>query len=154
MRVFRLRNADPSEVAEQLAQLFPDDTASGSARTRPGSASAGPHRPGTIQPGVAAADIRNPDGSERKQKLGRVLAVADARASSLVVSAASSLMPQIAALIERLDADPGRKEVDAFWDLRNADPQDVKQVLQDLFNRNITVQNNNDNNPLLGQNNR
>ena len=37
--------------------------------------------------------------------------------------------------------------------MRNADPQDVKQVLQDLFNRNTTVQNNNNNNPLLGQNN-
>ena len=62
-------------------------------------------------------------------------------------------MPQIAKLIEQLDADPGRKELVCYWDLRNADPQDVKQVLQDLFNRNITVQNNNNNNPLLGQNN-
>jgi len=62
-------------------------------------------------------------------------------------------MPQIAALIEGLDTDPGRKEVVSFWVLRNADPQDVKQVLQDLFNRNTTAQNNNNNNPLLGQNN-
>ena len=60
-------------------------------------------------------------------------------------------MPQIAALIERLDADRGRKEVVGFWDLRNADPQDIKLVLQDLFNRNISSQS--DNNVLLGQNN-
>ena len=61
-------------------------------------------------------------------------------------------MPQIAQLIERLDADAGRKEIVSHWDLRNADPQDVKQVLQDLFNRNNTAQNNN-NNSLLVQNN-
>jgi hypothetical protein len=79
------------------------------------------------------------------------MTVADARTSSLLVSAARNLMPQIAALIERLDAERGRKEVVGFWDLRNADPQDVKQVLQDLFNRNISSQN--DNNLLLGHNN-
>ena len=79
------------------------------------------------------------------------MTVADARTSSLLVSAARSLMPQIAALIERLDADRGRKEVVGFWDLRNADPQDIKLVLQDLFNRNISSQS--DNNVLLGQNN-
>ena len=62
-------------------------------------------------------------------------------------------MPQIAALIEQLDANPGRKELVSFWDLRNADPQDVKQVLQVLFNRNTTTQNNDNSNPLLGQNN-
>ena len=58
-------------------------------------------------------------------------------------------MPQIAALIEQLDADPGRKELVSYWDLRNADPQDVKQILQDLFNRNITAQNNDNNNAAL-----
>ena len=152
LRVFRLRNADASEVAEQLSQLFPDDTASGSAQDEAGFSFGGPPPPGSDSPDAAAGSLQS-DGSERKTKQGRVLAVADPRASSLVVSAASSLMPQIAALIEQLDADPGRKEVVGFWDLRNADPQDVKQVLQDLFNRNITVQNNNDNNPLLGQNN-
>ena len=40
-----------------------------------------------------------------------------------------------------------------FWELRNADPQDVKTVLQDLFNRNTAMQNNNNNNPLLSQSN-
>ncbi len=62
-------------------------------------------------------------------------------------------MSQIASLIEDLDSDPGRKEVISFWQLRSADPQDVRLVLQDLFNRNLSVQNNDNNNPLLGQNN-
>jgi type II secretory pathway component GspD/PulD (secretin) len=152
LRVFRLRNADPGEAAEQLSQLFPDDATSGSGQEQTGFSFGGPPPPGSDLPDPTTGNLQS-DGGERKKKQGRVLTVADSRTSSLVVSAASTLMPQIATLIERLDADPGRKEVVSFWELRNADPQDVKQVLQDLFNRNITAQNNNNDNPLLGQNN-
>jgi type II secretory pathway component GspD/PulD (secretin) len=150
LRVFHLHNADPGELAEQLAQLFPNDTASGSAQDQAEFSFDGLPPPGSNLPDAATSSLQS-DGSERKMKQSRVLAVADPRTSSLLVGTASSLMPQIAALIGRLDTDPGRKEVMNFWELRNADPQDVKQVLQDLFNRNTTAQNNN--NPLLGQNN-
>ena len=149
VRLFRLRNADPAELADQLAQLFPDDSGTGSGQSQAAFGMDGP--PGG---GVAGADAGTlaSDTGGRKKKQGRVLAVADPRSSSLLVSAGSALMPQIAALIKQLDADSGRKEMVSYWDLRNADPQDVKQVLQDLFNRNTTAQNNNSN-PLLGQNN-
>lgn len=152
LRVFRLRNADASEVAEQLSQLFPDDTTSGSTQDQAGFNFGGPPPPGSDLPD-ATTGSRQSDGSERKKKQGRVLAVADPRSSALVVSAASTLMPHVAALIEQLDANPGRKEVVSFWELHNAEPQDVQQVLQVLFQRNTTVQNNNNNNPLMGQNN-
>jgi general secretion pathway protein D len=149
LRVFRLRNADASELAEQLGQLFAEDSSSGS---RQGEAvfDFGEPPPGDGPPEVGMAGAQ-PQRSQTQTKRGKVLVVADARTSSLVVSAASSLMPRLAALIERLDADQGRKEVLGYWDLRNADPQDVKQVLQCLFNRNISSPN--DNSPLLGQNN-
>ena len=150
LRVFRLRNADASELAEQLAQLFPEDSSSGSGQGEAGFSFGEPPPPGGGPPDAGTAGLQS-DSSQAQTKRGRVLTVADARTSSLVVSAARGLMPQIAALIERLDADRGRKEVVGFWDLRNADPQDVKQVLQDLFNRNSSSQN--DNNLLLGQNN-
>ena len=40
------------------------------------------------------------------------------------------------------------------YELQNADPQDVSQVLQDLFNRNTAMRNNSNNrNSLLGQSN-
>ena len=152
LRVFRLRNAEADEVAEQLSQLFPDDTTTSSSREQVGFSLDGPPQPGNTLSGSTTGGSQS-DVSERKKKQGQVLAVAVPRSSSLVVSAGSTLMPQIAKLIERLDADPGRKELVCYWNLRNADPQDVKQVLQDLFNRNMTVQNNNNNNPLLGQNN-
>jgi general secretion pathway protein D len=150
VRLFRLRNADPAELVDQLAQLFPDDTGAGSSQDQAAFDMGGP--PGS---GGSDTDTGNPqsDSGERKMRQGRVLAVADPRSSSILVSAGSARMPQIAALIKQLDADAGRKEVVSYWNLRNADPQDVKQILQDLFNRNSTAQNNNSDNPLLGQNN-
>ena len=64
------------------------------------------------------------------------------------------MMPQIADMIAELDSDKGRKEVVGFYDLQNADPQDVYSNLQELFQRNnVRQQNNNNQNTMLGQNN-
>jgi general secretion pathway protein D len=150
VRVFRLRNADPAELVDQLAQLFPDDTGTSSSQDQAAFDMGGP--PGSGGSDAGTGDLQS-DTGERKKKQGRVLAVADLRSSSILVSAGSARMPQIAALIKQLDADAGRKEIVSYWNLRNADPQDVKLILQDLFNRNSTGQNNNSDNPLLGQNN-
>jgi general secretion pathway protein D len=150
VRLFRLRNADPAELVDQLAQLFPDEGGTGSSQDQSGFDMGGPPGGGGFD-----ADTGNSpsDTGERRMRQGRVLAVADPRSSSILVSAGSARMPQIAALIKQLDADAGRKEIVSYWSLRNADPQDVKQILQDLFNRNSTAQNNNSDNPMLGQNN-
>ena len=61
-------------------------------------------------------------------------------------------MAEVVKLIETLDGNSGKKELVKFWDLRNANPQGVNQVLQDLFNRNGAMRNNNDRNSLLGEN--
>jgi hypothetical protein len=63
-------------------------------------------------------------------------------------------MPQIAEMITQLDASPAKKEQVAVFDLQNADPQDVYQIMQDLFNRNNSMRaNNNSRSSMLGQNN-
>jgi type II secretory pathway component GspD/PulD (secretin) len=88
------------------------------------------------------------------KKLGKVVAVPDPRTGSIIVAASKTLMPQIEEMIRELDADKGKKEVVGFYELQNADPQDVSQNLQDLFNRiNVRMQNNNNQNSLLGRNN-
>lgn len=148
MRVFRLTNAEPAELADQLAQLFPDETSSGTGQDSgslpfffPGGGG-GPGGQGTGNSG---------GGSEHMKKLGKVLAVPDARTSSLIVTAAKTLMPQIAGMIATLDADRGRRELVSVFELRNADPQDISQNLQDLFNRN-SARAQNDQNSFLGRN--
>ena len=84
--------------------------------------------------------------------MGRVLAVSDPRTSSLIVTASKTLMPQIADMIAELDSDKGRKEVVGFYDLQNANPQDVYNNLQDLFQRNNVRPQSTTANPMLGQN--
>jgi type II secretory pathway component GspD/PulD (secretin) len=148
LRVFRLTNADPSELADQLAQLFPDDSSSNNNNNNQNVPFffRGRFGPGNNTP-VA-------NGSERAKKLGKVLAVPDPRTSALIVTASKTLMPQIAEMIAELDADKGKREVVSYYELQNADPQDVSQNLQDLFNRStVRMQNNNNQNTFLGRNN-
>jgi general secretion pathway protein D len=152
LRVFPLVNADASEIADQLATLFPDPTTSGTGSQNsmtPFSFFRGGFGGGR---GSSTASIAN--NSDRAKKLGRVLAVPDPRTSKIIVMASKTLMPQIEDMIKELDADKGRKEVVGFFDLRNADPQDVYNNLQDLFQRNnVRQQQNNNQNALLGANN-
>ena len=134
LRVFRLLNADPVELADQFTQLFPDETRTGSNQNQgPGGFLFGGRR------GGAAASQSTT--SDRARKMGRVLAVADQRTSSIIVAASRTLMPQIVEMVAELDSSPAKKEKVAVYDLQNANPQDVQQVLQDLFNRNTYMRN-------------
>ena len=147
LRVFSLKNADPAETADQLATLFPDPTASTS-----GSQNNTPFFMRGQFGGGRGGATATAAGSERTKKMGRVMAVPDPRTSSIIVMASKTLMPQIEDMVTELDSDKGRKEVVGFYDLQNANPQDVQAALQDLFNRNTRVNNNNQN-LLLGNNN-
>lgn len=148
IRVFTLQNADPTDLADQLSQLFPDETRSNSGNQRGGMRFFGGGAFGQ------AAGGQTTGSTQRNLKKTRVLAVADSRTSSLIVTASSEQMPQIAEMIAKLDASPAKKESVAVFDLQNANPQDVYQILQDLFNRNNSMRaNNNSRNSMLGQNN-
>ncbi|HVY71577.1 MAG TPA: secretin N-terminal domain-containing protein [Verrucomicrobiae bacterium] len=137
LRVFQLRNADPQELADMLTNLFPDETKTGNNNNQ------GPIRFG----GFFGQNNRNRAGaqntSERAQKQGRVIAVPDARTSSLIVSAAGELMPQIAQMINQLDGSQARKQRVYVYSLENADVQEVEQILQEMFQRNTTSMNRN-----------
>jgi hypothetical protein len=148
VRVFRLANAEPSELADQLAQLFPDTTSNNQNDNNvpfffPGGG--GP-------PGAANASAST-GTSEHLKKIGKVLAVPDPRTSSLIVTASKTLMPQIAEMVASLDSDRGKREVVSYFDLKSADPQDVYQNLQDLFNRSTARAQSDNQNSFLGRNN-
>ena len=78
------------------------------------------------------------------KKKQRVLSVPDQRTASIVVSAASELMPQIAEMIAQLDANPAKKQKVFVYSLENADVQQVEQILKGMFER-TTTQNRNNN---------
>lgn len=125
IRVFPLRHSDPQEMAALITSLFPDETTQ--------SSGSGPRRffgpgPGGF-PGLAA----NNTPSERVRKQSRVIAVADLRTSSVVVTASRQLMPQIASMIEQLDNNPARKQRVFVYELRNAEPGRAEEILRGLF---------------------
>jgi general secretion pathway protein D len=153
LRLFQLKHADPGDLADQIGQVFPD-TANTSSGAQGGFRFGGPGGfPGGQFGGPPGSDQAQSSPSDRQKKQGRVIAVADPRTSSLLVSAAANLMPQIVRMVEQLDSDPSRKESVHVFDLRNADPTAINQALQDLFARNTAQRNNNNQNGLLGNNN-
>jgi type II secretory pathway component GspD/PulD (secretin) len=139
LRVFRLVNADPVETADLLATLFPDET-----RTNSGNNNNQQFRflGGGRGGGRGGANTAT-QPSERMKKQGRVLAVPDQRTSSVIVSAASELMPQIATMIAQLDSSPARKQKVFVYSLENADVQETALILQEMFQRNTTTMNRN-----------
>jgi type II secretory pathway component GspD/PulD (secretin) len=127
IRVFRLQHADPQETATLLGSLFPDPTAQSNQRGGFGGFFRGG---GFGQGGNTAA---SGDQSDRMKKQTKVLAVADNRTRSVVVTAARDTMEQIGKMVEQLDNDPARQQKVFVFEVQNTDPEAVQQALQDLF---------------------
>lgn len=138
LRVFRLRHADPMEMAELFLELFPDETNSRNGNQNQGGFQFGGFRGNN-------RNNQNNSSSDRQKKKGRVSAVADQRTSSLIVSAASELMPQIEEMIDQLDK-PAKQQKVFVYSLENADVDQVQQVLRDMFERSGSTANRNSQN--------
>lgn len=135
LRVFRLQYADPAEMAEILSGLFPDETSSRSSNNNNrGQRFGGFGMFGGMNRGGGGGNSSS-NNSDRALKKGRVVAVPDARTSSVIVSADREIMGQIAEMVKQLDANPARKQKVFVYDLDNADPQQVQEVLRGLFER-------------------
>ncbi len=132
LRVFKLKNAQPEDLASTLKSLFPDPSSGGNQGSRSGPQFGGPG--GFLAGGNVAAESGASGGSsERRLKQGRVNTVADLRTGSLLVSAAPALMEQIAGIVAQLDADPARKQKVFVIPVENSDPAQIQAILQGLF---------------------
>jgi general secretion pathway protein D len=159
-QVFRLRNADPVEMATLITNLYGTPTngttatpgqngrggfgggfggfggGGGAARFAAalglagGGGGGGGNRGGGGGNGGGAAARPGGGGGGRAIP---VVAIADPRTLSVVVTAARDQMPQIAEMIGRLDSDSGRKQVAHTITMQNADVQQVQAILQNLF---------------------
>jgi type II secretory pathway component GspD/PulD (secretin) len=136
VKLFHLKNADCTEMANLLTSAFPDpntgNDASGSriqfGNNRGGRGGGNPF--GAFFGGGAA---QAPAESQYMKKMANVLAVPDPRTQSLLVSASKELMPQIEDMIAQLDeVDAGGMKVHRIA-LENADPQDVLSIIQDIY---------------------
>lgn len=140
LQVFKLKNADPTETADLLMNLFPDDTRSSSAGNRTAMQFGGRGGFGGRMGGFGPGGFFGGGGrgagttvSARAQQQMRVVAVPEPRTSSLVVTASKDMMPEIANMIADLDASDAKRQRVHVFKLDNADSDNVQQVLQDMF---------------------
>lgn len=148
VKVFHLQNANSSEMADVLSQLFPDDSRSQSGSSQmpmgmpgvfPGGPGGGfPGGPGGFGAGPGGGSAGSGSSDSQAQRLrarAKVTAVADQRTQSLVVTASRDLMPQIEAVVTQLDMNPAGKQAVAVYHLKNASVSALAKVLQDAFQK-------------------
>ncbi len=153
VRVFHLKHHDAVEIANLLTELFSDQGNAGASQVPirfggrgggfgPGGFGGGGFGGGGFfgggnfqRGGAANAAANTPANSqaERIKKRQQVVAAADPRTSSVVVTASKDLIGQIADMVEELDQDSPKVARVSVIHLQNADPQQVEQVLQDMF---------------------
>lgn len=122
MRVFRLQNADPVEMAGLLANVFQVPTSTVSGAARPSSKSGKSAKKQTRSSSTSGAGLSTP-----------VVAVPDPRTYSVIVTASKDDMPAIAEVVAQLDASAARKQKVFVYTLENADVRQVENVLRNLF---------------------
>jgi len=145
LRVFHLEFADPTEMATLLSGLFPDTSGTGNAQSQLRFGGRGGFR------GFFGGQQGNDSGSgssqsERVKKRAKVIAVADPRTSSVIVSASSGLMVQIEEMVRQLDANPARKQKVYVYQVNPGDVSQVQQILEDMFETSSNNRNSRNNN--------
>jgi len=148
VKVFKLKNSNPNEMADLLTSLFPDDSRSGGAQSPfqigggPGGAFRRFFGGGGGGPGGGFGGANQAAGSnaqnQRIKKRNRVIAVADQRTASVVVTGTKDLVDQIENVVAELDGDKLNVKSVAVISLEHAEPQDAMQVLQDIFQKSGT----------------
>jgi general secretion pathway protein D len=135
IRLFPLTNSDPNDVVEILTQLFPDPTSSNQQQGG---------RFGGFRGGFGGfGRAQQPTPSERASKQSRVISVADARTSSVIVTAARDIMPEIEKMIRQLDANRRGRQRVYVYNLENADVTQVEEIVRGMFDRSNNSRNNN-----------
>jgi len=129
IEVFKLNNADAYEMAEVLTNLFSDKDEIENSR--------GGYRFGSYGRSSSSSS-RSRSGSsgnssERMLQQKKVVAVADPRTNSVIVSATAELMKQIALMVERLDDNKAKQQKVYTYSLQNADVEGVSEILRNMF---------------------
>jgi general secretion pathway protein D len=132
VEVFPLKYANPNDIVTMLQGVFPDTSGSQAPISFGGRGGRGGGNPfAALFSG--AANSSNSGSQARIQKAQQVVAVADGRTQSVVVTAAKDMMPQIEEMIRELDVKSERDTTVYTVHLDNADPYAVLTALQSAF---------------------
>jgi type II secretory pathway component GspD/PulD (secretin) len=143
MKVFQLKNADPSEMATLITNIFgggPSSTSRGGSSSPQFGAFPGmPPGAAAMMAAAAARGRSSSSSSSRSSSRGGtsrgtpVLAVADPRTYSIIVSASRETLVDVEAIISQLDASSARKQKVFVYTLENGDVKQVEAILRNLF---------------------
>ena len=129
IQVFKLQNADAYEMADVLTNLFSDKDEIENSR--------GGYRFGSYGRSSSSSSrsrsSSSGNSSERMLPQKKVVAVADPRTNSVIVSATAELMTQIALMVERLDGNKAKQQKVYTYSLQNADVEGVSEILRNMF---------------------
>ena len=129
IQVFKLKYADAYEMAEVLTNLFSDKDEIENSR--------GGYRFGSYGRSSSSSSrsrsSSSGNSSERMLQQKKVVAVADPRTNSVIVSATAELMTQIALMVERLDGNKAKQQKVYTYSLQNADVEGVSEILRNMF---------------------
>jgi len=132
VKVFKLENADPSEMAEQLNQLFGSSTQSSNNNQQQSR-----FGPGFVFGGFGGGSQSNNNNNGRGLRSDQqVISVPDARTGSLIVSAPRQMMPSIEQMVKQLDSNTAKRQNVFVYSLEYADVNNVSTVLRGMFDEN------------------
>jgi type II secretory pathway component GspD/PulD (secretin) len=135
VQVFPLKYANPNDVVAALQGVFPSGGTGGTTSVGGGRGGRGGGNPFAALFGGGGGNNGN-TSQARVQKAQQVLAVADGRTQSVIVTAAKDMMPQIQDMIDQLDVDSTRTPDVHVVSLKNADPYQMQQALNSIFGGN------------------
>jgi type II secretory pathway component GspD/PulD (secretin) len=137
IRVFHLKYASPTDVATEIASIFPSSSGSGAqAPTRfNGGVGGGGFFARMMGGGGGGGGGQNGGGgsNDRIKKATQVTAVPDARIQAVIVTAPKDLIEEIAGMMKDLDVPSERDQNVYVFKMNNGDPQQTAQVLQSMF---------------------
>ncbi len=131
LQVFKLKYADAYEMAEVLTDLFSDKDEIENSRGGYRFGSWG--RSSSSSSSSRSRSSSSGNSSERMLQQKKVVAVADPRTNSVIVSATAELMKQIALMVERLDDNKAKQQKVYTYSLQNADVEGVSAILRSMF---------------------
>ena len=146
MKMFKLTNADPVEMAQLITNIFSSPGQGQSATAGRGGAGGFPGgfpgfpgfggRGGTPGGGASGRTSRTGTtggGASTSSRSTPVVAIAAARTYSVIVTAGKDAMPEISDIIAQLDSSPARKQKVFVYTLETAAVTQVEPVLKNLF---------------------
>ncbi len=133
VRVFTLKYADAEQMAEVITDVFGDQDSTSDQALTPRQRFFGPG--GFFGGGRerTSTSSTNADLSSRERAAATVLAVADTRTNSVVVSAVADTMEQIAQVVSQLDQNPAKTKRVYLYSVQNADPEELAGKLEEMF---------------------